>query len=166
LAGTAPTPNNPNPDWTVGVKAAEKNGIVFVLDVRMFREDPGPRDEKIRNVAEQDGQSVKVYIEQEPGQSGKSQINTLARQVLQGFAVDGHRPSGPKWVRWQAPASAAQRGDVKVVRGPWNDRFLSHLDDTDTEGSTKKDAADALAQFWEIRMGSARLPDSPSSRQY
>jgi len=166
LAGTAPTPSNPDPDWTVGVKAAEKNGIVFILDVRMFREDPGKRDEKIRNVARQDGQQVKVYLEQEPGQAGKSQIQTLARQVLQGFAVEGHRPSGPKWIRWQGPASAAQRGDVKVVRGPWNDRFLNHLDDTDAENSTKKDAADALAQFWEIHMAGEVLPDAPSSRQY
>jgi predicted phage terminase large subunit-like protein len=167
LAGSAPTPSAPNPDWTVGVKAApHDDGRVFVLDARMFRRDPGPRDERIANVASQDGREVKIYIEQEPGQSGKSQVKTLARQVLQGFAVEGHRPSGPKWVRWQAPASAAQRGDVKLVRGPWNDRFLTHLDDTSAEDSSKKDAADALAQFWEKRMAGEAYPSSPSSRQY
>lgn len=166
LAGTAPTPSNPDPDWTVGVKAAEKGGVVFILDVRMFRKDPGARDDRIQNVAAQDGRECKIYVEQEPGQAGKSQVSTLARNVLQGFAVEGHRPSGPKWVRWQAPASAAQRGDVKLVQGPWNDRFLNHLDDTDAEDATKKDAADALAQFWEIRMAGEVYPEAPRSRHY
>lgn len=166
LAGTAPTPDAPNPDWTAGVKAAEKGGVVFILDACMFRLDPGERDERIANVASQDGRAVKIYIEQEPGQSGKSQIKTLARQVLQGYAVEGHRPSGPKQVRWQAPASTAQRGDVKIVRGTWNDRFLTHLDDTAVGDSSKKDAADALAQFWETRMAGENYPDAPRSRQF
>lgn len=152
LAGTKPTPSNPDPDWTVGVKAAEKDGIVFILDVRMFRENPGKRDEKIRNVAAQDGRECKIYIEQEPGQAGKSQIDTLTGQLLKGYAAQGHRPSGPKWVRWQAPASAAQRGGVKLLQGGWNDRFLNHLDDTAANDGSKKDAADALAQFWETRL--------------
>ncbi len=166
LAGTEPTQKNPNPDWTVGSLLAERDGVTFWKDCRMFRKDPGPRDERIGNVAAQDGRGVKHYVEQEPGQAGKSQVRHLARNVLQGYAVEGHQPTGPKHVRWQAPAAAAQRGDIKVVRGPWNDRALSHLDDTSADDDSKKDVADTLSQFWEIRMAGEVYPDAPRSRSY
>jgi len=164
LAGTKPTSSTPDPDWTVGSKLAPHNGVTYWADASMFRLDPGDRDDRIRNVASQDGRQVKQHIEQEPGQAGKSQVQHLARNVLQGFAVEGHQPSGPKHIRWQAPAAAAQRGDIKVVRGPWNDRALGHLDDTDASDGSKKDVADTLAQYWDIRMAGDVLPDAPRSR--
>lgn len=164
LAGTAPTDQTPNPDWTVGSLLAPKDGLTFWKDCRMFRKDPGPRDDRISNVASQDGRAVKICVEQEPGQAGKSQVKHLARNVLQGYAVEGHKPTGEKRIRWQAPAAAAQRGDIKVVRGPWNDRALAHLDDTAADDESKKDVADTLAQYWEMRMAGDVYPDAPRSR--
>ena len=155
LAGTKPTKENPNPDWTVGLLLGEKDGVVYWRDAVMMRENPDKRDRKIKNTARQDGRGVTQYVEQEPGQSGKSQVNHFARQVMKGHAVKAHRPSGSKATRWQPAAAAAGRGDILVVEGKWNDRALKHLDEVGPNDESKKDVADALAQFWDTRMTGA-----------
>jgi predicted phage terminase large subunit-like protein len=125
LAATRPRPNR-DPDWTVGCKLAERAGTWFVLDVRRMRGTPGEVEAFIRTTAQEDGRSVVVYMEQEPGASG---VNTIAtyQKVLKGFAFWPDTKDDSKSTRAGPASSAAQAGNVKLLRGAWVTPFLDEL---------------------------------------
>jgi predicted phage terminase large subunit-like protein len=92
-----------------------------------------------------------VYLEQEPGQSGKSQVDHYARRVLKGYTVRGTRPTGDKVTRASAASAAWARGEVLLVAGPWVELVLSLLDRFPDPG-VHDEPADLLSQFWQVRM--------------
>lgn len=142
-AGTDPEKQKSltDPDWSVGflggVPMGEADPDFYILDIVRFRGEPGERDEEVVAVADMDGQEVVIWIEQEPGQSGKSQI-IAARKMLSGKAVNPPRvepmpaspgmsgaksvvkeagvPTGNKVTRAEALATHAHRGKVYIVR--------------------------------------------------
>lgn len=71
LAATKPSRLNPDPDWTVGVKAGMKDGYLFILDVIRFRDSSDVVERRILETAHQDGADVKIRMDQDPGQAGK-----------------------------------------------------------------------------------------------
>lgn len=151
LAGTKPSSANPDPDYTAGSKFAAKGGVAFWLDCRLTRNTPGRVEDLVRNTASQDGRRVQIWIEQEPGQSGKSQVEHYARNVLRGYTVRGHRPTGDKQTRAQAPSAASERGEIKMVAGDWNKQVLQMLERFPSE-KEHDDPIDTLSQFWDARM--------------
>ena len=54
-------------------------------------------------------------------------IEHFKRDVLQGFAVHSHRPTGSKEARAQLVAAAAENGLVKLVPGPNTADFLDEV---------------------------------------
>lgn len=50
------------------------------------------------------------------------------RGPLLGFAVEVERPTGDKYTRALPLSSAAQAGNVKLVRGNWTQSFLEELE--------------------------------------
>jgi len=46
---------------------------------------------------------------------------------LAGFNVKAIRPTGDKETRAKAFAAQAEAGNVRLVRGPWNNAFLDEL---------------------------------------
>ena len=169
LAGTRPSASNPDPDYTCGSKIGEApDGTVYWADAVLLRDDPSAVERTVAVTASQDGHDVPVYLEQEPGQSGKSQIEHYARNVLKGYTVHGSRASGDKTVRAAAPSAAAGRGQVKLVRGDWNDAVLRMLERF-PDPSEHDDPVDTLSQFWAERMATTQplrvqRPGSVSSR--
>jgi predicted phage terminase large subunit-like protein len=162
LAATKPRPNR-DPDWTVGCLLAEKAGVWFVLDVRRLRGTPGEVEAFIRTTAQEDGRSVKVYMEQEPGASG---VNTIAtyRKVLKGYAFWPDTKDDSKSTRAGPASSAAQAGNVKLVRrrnpdgsrgGAWITTFLDEV--TEFPFGNHDDQVDAFSG------GMAMLATSPSA---
>jgi predicted phage terminase large subunit-like protein len=138
-----------DPDWTVGVKVtavpdrANPNAKTFyVEDVTRFRGAPAAVETALLNLASQDGPGVTIRLPQDPGQAGKAQAHNFVR-ALAGYHVVAKPVSGAKEVR-AAPASAqAERGNVKLVRGAWNDAFLDELAAFPAAGHD--DQVDALA---------------------
>ena len=126
-AATEATPGK-DPDWTAGVRLAYAEGVVYVEDMQHFRSSPMDVDKRIRQTAEVDGYGVPVWIEQEPGASGKARVDHLRRIVLPDFALGADRPTGPKPVRAAPVASQAEAGNVKLVRGHWNATFLDEVE--------------------------------------
>lgn len=124
LAGT----DSETADFTVGTLWAEHGGRFTICDVQRFRADPGGVETRMREVAEHDGHNVRIGIPQDPGQAGKSQVQHLARNVLQGFAVEASPESGSKEVRARPWLAAARLGLVDVVRAPWNAAFFSEVE--------------------------------------
>lgn len=117
-----------DPDYTVGalLKRTDK-GEIFVLDVVRFRATPLEVETRICNVASQDGTTVDIWLEQEPGSSGIADVQNLIRK-LAGYKAKAHRVSGDKVTRAGALSAQWEAGNVACVRGEWNKDFLSELE--------------------------------------
>jgi len=127
LAATEAKPGK-DPDWLAGLKLAERDGVYYVADVRRIRATPKGGDDLMAQTASLDGIETTVVIEQEPGASGKKLIDHYQRNALKGYAVYGCRATGSKEVRANPVSSAAQAGNIKLVRGSWIGDFLDELD--------------------------------------
>jgi predicted phage terminase large subunit-like protein len=117
-----------DPDFTVGtLYALDFNNEFWVLDVCRFRGTPAENEERILAIARRDGVGVEVWMEQEPGASGKHMIDHYRRNVLYGFAFYGLRTTGQKEVRANPVSSAAEGRNIHVVFGEWNDAWFDEL---------------------------------------
>ena len=126
-AATVPSSQNPDPDWTAGCKMGkDARGFHYVLDMRKDRLNPGGVETFIKNTASQDGPSVEIGLEQDPGQAGKMEAQYLARQ-LAGYRVRVIPKRKNKTTAAKPFSSQAEAGNVMLVRGDWNESFLKEL---------------------------------------
>ncbi len=117
-----------DPDWTAGcLMGRTKQGLYYIKDMRRIRATPARIEELIKQTAKLDGQTVRIYMEQEPGASGIHLISYY-RKVLAGYAFYGERPTGDKETRANPLSSQAEGGNVKLVRGPWITAFLDEAE--------------------------------------
>jgi len=115
-------------DFTVGVlMSRDTQGIYYIENVIRMRGTPHDVRSRILKTAKDDGKSVKIVVPQDPGQAGKDQAQSYIR-ALSGYRVKAKRPSGPKQTRAEPLASQAEGGNVRVVRGHWNQVFFDELD--------------------------------------
>ena len=135
-------------DWTVGVKLSlGRDQLVYVEDVQRFRHAPGKRDRRIRQVVGMDGPSVPQWSGREPGAAGVTAAESFVR-LLVGYAAH-HRPeTGSKETRAEPFASYAENGMVRMVRGDWNEAFLSEL--VSFPSGKHDDQVDAAAQAFSV----------------
>jgi len=126
MAATEPKKGK-DPDWTVGVLLGLKDGITYIIDAKRDRLSPQATELMIQHTAQMDGQRVQVGMEEEGGSSGKIATDHYRRDVLLGFNFKSDRPTGAKTTRASLWASPAEAGNVKVVRGEWNEAFFSEL---------------------------------------
>ena len=117
-----------DPDWTVGARVALLADVYYIEDIRRLRGTPGEVEQLIAQTANLDGPAVPVWMEQEPGSAGKTVIDHYRRRVLVGFALHAARATGPKIVRAEPFSAAAEAGNVKLVRGNWNEEFLNEIE--------------------------------------
>lgn len=119
MAATEPSPTNPDPDYTVGTLMLFDQGIAYILDVRRARVKNEKVEQMVAQVAYEDGHTVAIRMEQEPGSSGKALIDQYARYVLPGYNFEGIRSTGDKLTRARPFAAAVANGNVRMVRGAW-----------------------------------------------
>lgn len=152
-----------DPDWVAGALVGlGDDGRWTVADMRRDRLGPGGVEALIAQTAHLDGRDVPVWIEQEPGSSGKIVIDHYVRRVLPGFAVRGRRESGAKTVRADPVAAQAEAGNVRLVAGEWNRAFLDELEgfptgSHDDQVDTLSGALAVLSQGGPARMAPVRL---------
>jgi len=127
LAATEPSQSTPDPDWTVGTLMMFDEGIAHVLDVKKKRVKADKVEQLIAQTAYEDGVTVPIRMEQEPGSSGKAIIDQFARYVLPGFDFGAIRSTGDKVTRARPFAAALANGNVRVVRGAWLGDWLDEL---------------------------------------
>lgn len=142
LAATEPKPGK-DPDYTAGALVGEKSGVYYILDIRRARATPAGVEALIKQTAELDGKAVDIYMEQEPGSAGVNTIDHYARTVLKGWTFRGVRSTGPKEVRANPVSSAAEAGNVKLVRGAWINDFLDEAESF--PGGAHDDQVDAVS---------------------
>jgi predicted phage terminase large subunit-like protein len=128
FAATVPR-NGSDPDWTVGALLSqnEKNET-FIHDIRRFRCRPSEVEAKIRETALEDGRTVPIWLEQEPGSSGVAVVDHYIRNVLNGWEVYGHKTTGEKSVRAGPFASQVEAGHVYLIRAMWNRELLDEFE--------------------------------------
>lgn len=114
-------------DWTVGTLIGRSNeGLYYVLDVCRYRKSAGAVDAMIVKTATEDGVSVRIREEQEPGSAGKAVIASRVKS-LAGYDYKGEPATGQKSTRWRPFAAQAEAGNVRIVRGEWNRVWLDEL---------------------------------------
>jgi predicted phage terminase large subunit-like protein len=145
LAASDPTEEEPDPDWSAGVRqmrspmapdwVREKvmreggnvtNPFYYVQDISRIRRSTGHVLDRIETVARKDGLSVPVWVEQERGGSGKGMVAVI-RDRLDGFTVRGLQPKGDKTVRASQVAARSREHHYLIVKGDWNEDFVSEL---------------------------------------
>lgn len=113
-------------DYTASCKGRIVNGITYIMDATNEQIDPARTDTTMLNTAKQDGKFVSVRFEQEGGASGKRDAYHIVT-MLQGFDARGILPQGDKLLRAKPLAAQALAGNVKLLRGAWNERWLTHM---------------------------------------
>jgi predicted phage terminase large subunit-like protein len=127
LAGTVAKPGS-DPDWTVGLKMGrDTSGFHYILDIKRFRGSPHEVEQTLLTTAQQDGANTTVSLKQDPGQAGKAQVQALTR-MLAGFIVKQSSETGSKETRAAPFAAQCEAGNVRLVRGDWNNAFLDEIE--------------------------------------
>jgi len=141
-AATKKIENN-DPDYTVGLRLEkDRNNILYVTDMVRIQQSPLGVQTAIKNTTSQDGISVRIGIEQDPGQAGVSEADYLLR-MLQGYNVKTFKATQDKVTRALPVSSQAEAGNIKILQASWNDDFLRELENF-PEGS-HDDIVDAFS---------------------
>lgn len=152
LAATAAGTDSRDPDYTVGALVGIKDGRYYLLDIQRFRSSPYEVERAVARCARQDGDGVQIFMEQEPGASGKSVIDHFRRQVVPGYQFRSRPASGPKSERIRILAAAAEGGNLILREADWNPAFLDEAAAYRGTGSQHDDQLDAAA-YAVIRLG-------------
>lgn len=157
FAATQPKPGK-QPDWTVGLRMAWHAGTFYVEDVRRDRWSPGDVEKNLKATASQDGLGVRIRIPEDPGAAGKADAATKLK-LLAGYDVTAVRPTGEKSVRAKPASAQAEAGNVKLVRGTWNEAFLDEV--CSFPNAAHDDQVDAFADALnELALGSTYTLDN------
>jgi predicted phage terminase large subunit-like protein len=117
---------NKDPDYTASCKMRKVDGVYYILDATAEQMGPTAADKSMQNLASQDGIACKQRWEEEGGASGKRDSAHITK-LLAGYDCKGVKPDGDKIVRAKPLAAQAEAGNVKLLRGDWNERWLNHM---------------------------------------
>jgi predicted phage terminase large subunit-like protein len=152
-------------DYTVGthmIHDKPKNST-YITNVKRRRMSPQGVESLVRATAIDDGLDTTIYIEQEPGSSGKALVEYYANTVLPEFTVEAVPHNDGKTERAQPFLAAAEAGRIYLLKGSWNEEFISefgrfpdgdHDDQIDTAaiGFTKLSGKKTFSASWGRRM--------------
>lgn len=125
FAASQPKPGR-QPDWTVGLRMKRVGGVFYIIDVQRGRWSPADVEKTLKNIASQDGSGVRIRMPQDPGAAGKADAATKIK-LLAGYNVKAQPVTGDKATRANPASAQAEAGNVKLVRGEWNEAFLDEV---------------------------------------
>lgn len=123
-----------DPDWTVGLKYAwDRRGSYWIEHVVRMRGTPKQVEDVIVQTALADNADhhnrCSVVLAQDPGQAGKSDVDHyIMHDDLRGIDVRTWPERGDKQTRANPVSAQCEHGNVKIVRGVWNQVFLDELE--------------------------------------
>jgi predicted phage terminase large subunit-like protein len=148
LAHSVPSEVYPDPDYTAGVKMSRtKYGTYCIEDVVRDRKLTDGVVKLIIDTSEQDGKDILVTIPKDNG-GGKAAstffMRTFAEEGMHvtGITISGHNS---KMSRFLPFCTLAEAGVVTMVRGSWNEDFLTELEYFDGSRNIKDDQVDACS---------------------
>jgi predicted phage terminase large subunit-like protein len=128
LAATDPTVRKGyDPAYTVGLKMCRINGVYYIEDIKRFQKNPNDVEAEILKTAKEDGKGTEIWMEEEPGSSGKKVIEDY-KKTLKDFSFRGQKESGSKVLRANKAAADAGHFKIKLVQGFWNTPFLDEIE--------------------------------------
>ena len=126
LAATKYTPGK-DPDWTRWVKIErDADGFFYITGLVSARENATMVETIIKNTTIRDGPNCRVRLPQDPGQAGKGQAAAFAR-LLAGYPLTILQPTGDKESRASPFAAQVNIGNVRMLKGDWNDAVIEEL---------------------------------------
>lgn len=167
LAGTNPAESKRkgDPDWTVGARVTLDGGRWTWSSIVRFRKNPAETEAIVRSVADADGPQVGIFMETEPGQSGKKVIldysRLLADRMFRGW------PSANKMARFRHVSAAVANGNVTLVEpriGAFEaeaDTIHAELESFDGLGRTHDDIVDAVSGAHDVLSRFPQLVGGP-----
>lgn len=135
FAATVKETAGDDPDYTATVKMRKQGNIYTIVHAAQRRLSPPDVDNWVIEQAKADKQAAfderratryAVRWETEPGSAGKRDTYRLT-SLLAGFDAGGVRPTGDKLTRAKPLAAQARVGNVKILRAPWNNEYLTHM---------------------------------------
>ena len=128
LAHARATANNPDPDWTVGVRAGADHARTVITDVRRARGNDLDVQTLIISTALADGPHVRQVVEKTPG-AGKAVFDALERACLAaGVRIEGDQVTAKKVERAGLPSDRAKQGRLQIVRASWTELYLDEME--------------------------------------
>lgn len=124
-----------DPDYTATVKMRRVGNAYIVTHAAQRRLATPDVDAWVIETAKADKQALfdercnaryAVRWEIEPGSAGKRDTYRLA-SMLAGYDAAGVRPTGDKLTRAKPLAAQARVGNVKILKAPWNNEYLTHM---------------------------------------
>ena len=114
-------------DYTVGLRITrDPEGTFYIEDVRREQLSPAGVQRLVKTTASQDPPGHTIRIPQDPAQAGKAQAQTYL-VLLAGYDVKAVPPTGDKETRANPAAAQAEAGNIKLLRGDWNEAFMEEL---------------------------------------
>lgn len=113
-------------DYTSSTKLGIKDGITYIAEVYRFKGSPDEVEATIKQKAQFDGYDTITSLPQDPGQAGVYQKAALSR-ALTGFTFEFTPESGDKQTRASPFASQVNVGNVRMLRGEWNEEFIKEM---------------------------------------
>lgn len=152
-AATSPSSDNPDPDWTRGVRLALTDaGRYVVEDVVGIRAGPAEVDELMLRTAQLDGIEVEVGCWQDPGQAGVVDVEHM-RKLLRGFRFTEIRAAKDKRTYAGVWTPHAKAGKVDFALREYLPEVFSEM-----EGFPERahdDTMDALSGCFQLMFGGA-----------
>ena len=138
-------------DFTSGTKIgkSESTRLYYVGDNIRGQLGAHERESLIKQTAQLDGLTTDVWVWQDPA-AGKDSVNTTI-QNLAGFNVRAEPARRDKLTNANPLAAQAQAGNVKLVRGDWNDSYLRYLHAFPTKGVADDDVDSSSLAFMKLQ---------------
>lgn len=163
FAASVPSETNPDPDWTAGTKMSrDRFGIYYIEDCNRFRKLTDGVLQSVIETAEADGlQETRVTIPKDPGAGGKAAntffMRTLAENgvMAKSVTVSGHVGKVQRFLPFCA---LAESGCVRIVRGDWNEDFLTELEHFIGDRNAKDDMVDSTSDAFNELSKQIQLP--------
>lgn len=118
-------------DYMVGTLLAYHpyKDLTVILDVQRFQLSALGVEAKVAETALRDGTDIPIYIEKEPGSSGRLLVTNYANTTLRGYKVHEVPANDSKIIRTQPFLAHAEAGKVYLVQADWNEAWLTEYDD-------------------------------------
>lgn len=116
-------------DYSAGALVVEHSGLFYIVDVVRGQWSAWNRNQIMRTTTENDGEKFDRYtawIEREPSASGKESAELSIRE-LAGYDVHEEPATKDKATRAKTFAIQAEAGNVRLVKGGWNQAFINEL---------------------------------------
>lgn len=154
--------------YTAGVKMRRVGDRYTILHAQWEQIGPADIEAWIINTAKADGRGVLVRWELEGGSNAIIFADALRRKLRKlGFNADYAQPKGDKLARAVPLATEAHNGNVELLEGTWNEKYLDELQRFDgTPKPLANDLSDASAGAYETleQGGTPKPPRQPKQR--